>query len=75
MTGYISPQHQLQEESVLQRQTQTAAFWRDQFEVTKPEKRDLNKEVALLNELVLAESRGFFDRMLGTTAVAPQNEG
>jgi len=48
---------------------------RDQFEVTKPEKRDLNKEVALLNELVLAESRGFFDRMLGTTAVAPQNEG
>jgi hypothetical protein len=48
---------------------------RDQFEVTKLEKRDLAKEITFLNNLVLEESKGFFDRMLGTAAVAPPDEG
>ena len=38
---------------------------RDRFLVTKSEDRDLLKEVALLNDFVLEESHGFFERMLG----------
>ena len=38
---------------------------RDRFLVTKSEDRDLQKEVALLNDFVLEESHGFFERMLG----------
>ncbi len=39
---------------------------RDRFIITKPEERDLSKEVSLLNDFVLAESHGFFQRMLGS---------
>lgn len=42
---------------------------RDLIEVTETQKRDLAKEIAFLNELVLEESQGFFDRILGTAAV------
>lgn len=38
----------------------------DRFIITKPEERDLAKEVSLLNDFVLAESQGFFQRMLGS---------
>jgi hypothetical protein len=40
---------------------------RDRFKVTKPEDRDLAKEVAILNDLVLTESQGFFYRIFGST--------
>lgn len=40
---------------------------RDRFKVTKPENRDLAKEVAILNDLVLTESQGFFSRIFATT--------
>ena len=40
---------------------------RDRFLVTKPEERDLIKEVNLLNDFVLDETEGFFQRILGST--------
>ncbi|MCK7508716.1 MAG: DUF4231 domain-containing protein [Desulfobacterales bacterium] len=43
---------------------------RDRFKVTKPENRDLAKEVAILNDLVLTESQGFFSRIFATTKMA-----
>ena len=39
---------------------------RDRFLITKPEDRDLVKEVELLNDFVLVESQSFFERMLGS---------
>ena len=39
---------------------------RDRFTVAKSEHRDLEKEVELLNDFILTESQGFFQRMLGT---------
>lgn len=46
---------------------------RDRFLVTKPEDRDLTEEMALLNDFVLVESQGFFERMLGSAKpVQPQ---
>jgi uncharacterized membrane protein YcjF (UPF0283 family) len=38
---------------------------RDRFHITNPEKLDLANEIDLLNEFVLEESKGFFERMLG----------
>ena len=38
---------------------------RDRFVVTTVDERDYAKELDLLNDLVLDESEGFFDRMLG----------
>jgi hypothetical protein len=38
---------------------------RDRFYVTKPEERDPLKEVATLNDLVIAETETFFQRILG----------
>lgn len=38
---------------------------RDRFLVTKPEERDLTKEVNILNDFVLDETEGFFQRILG----------
>ncbi len=38
---------------------------RDRFYVTKPEERDPLKEVATLNEMVIAETETFFQRILG----------
>ena len=40
---------------------------RDRFLVTKPEERDLIKEVNMLNDFVLDETEGFFQRILGST--------
>jgi len=45
---------------------QTLQKERDRFLITKPEDRDLAKEVALLNDFVLVESTSFFERMLGS---------
>lgn len=44
----------------------------DHFVVTKPEEREHGKEVDLLNNLVLDESEGFFDRMLGGSRPMPR---
>jgi hypothetical protein len=37
---------------------------RDRFLATKPEKRDIEKELDLLNSIVLEETRSFFQRVL-----------
>lgn len=39
---------------------------RDRFLLTKPEERDYLKEVERINNFVIEESQGFFERMLGT---------
>jgi hypothetical protein len=39
---------------------------RDRFFVTKPEEKDLVEEVALLNDFIISESQGFFQRILGS---------
>jgi hypothetical protein len=44
---------------------------RDRFYVTEPEERDPLKEVATLNDLVIAETESFFQRILG----GPKPEG
>jgi hypothetical protein len=41
---------------------------RDRFYVTKPEERDPLKEVATLNDMVIAETQTFFQRILGGSA-------
>jgi hypothetical protein len=43
----------------------------DRFIVSKPEELDLRKEAEIVNDFVLQESRGFFERMLGS-ASAPK---
>ena len=39
---------------------------RDRFLVTKPEERDLVKEVKILHNYVITESQSFFQRIIGT---------
>jgi len=43
---------------------------RDRFMVTKPEDLNLPEEMNLLNDFVLAESQGFFERILGRAKAA-----
>jgi len=38
---------------------------RDRFLITKPEERDLPGEVKVLNDFIINESQGFFQRILG----------
>ena len=38
---------------------------RDRFLITKPEERDLPGEVNVLNDFIINESQGFFQRILG----------
>ena len=45
----------------------------DRFMVTKPEDLDLSEEVKLLNDFVIEESQGFFERILGR-ARAPKTD-
>ena len=40
----------------------------DRFSATKPEERDPVKELAILNDFVIVESRTFFERLLGTAS-------
>jgi len=42
---------------------------RDRFLLTKSEERDYVKEAELINDFVLDESQGFFERMLGSVKV------
>ena len=39
---------------------------RDRFLLTEPEERDYVKEVEIINDFVLEESQGFFERLLGS---------
>ena len=45
----------------------------DKYMVTPENERDFSKETDKLNEYVLAESKGFFERMLGTAMPADKN--
>ncbi len=38
---------------------------RDRFLITRPEERDLAGEVNALNDFIIDESQGFFQRILG----------
>lgn len=44
---------------------------RDRIAVTPDEKLDLAAELQLLNDLILMESRGFFDRLMGSSIGSP----
>ena len=46
----------------------------DRVKATPPEERDLQKELEILNDLVIEETRGFFRRVLESEAV-PVNGG
>jgi hypothetical protein len=48
---------------------------RDRILVTADEKMDAEKELATLNGLILQESRGFFDRVLGRSRVSDDGQG
>lgn len=53
---------------------QTLQKERDRYLITKPENRDLAKEVALLNDFILIESKSFFERMLGSARLLNKND-
>ena len=53
---------------------QTLQKERDRYLITKPEDRDLAKEVALLNDFVLVESISFFERMLGSARLLNKDD-
>lgn len=46
---------------------------RDRFLATKPEKRDLQNELEILNSIVIDETRNFFQRVL-SSEVKPRDE-
>lgn len=48
---------------------------RDRFVCTAKEDRNLLNEIESLNQLLLNESRGFFQRILGTTAPTKDTKG
>jgi len=45
----------------------------DRYMVTPESEKDFSKETGILNEYVISESKGFFERMLGT-AVSPDKK-
>ncbi len=47
---------------------------RDRFLATKPEKRDIEKELDVLNSIVLEETRNFFQRVLDSE-IKPRDAG
>jgi hypothetical protein len=47
---------------------------RDRFLSTKPEKRDVQKELDILNSIVLEETRNFFQRVLDSE-IKPKDQG
>ena len=47
---------------------------RDRFYVTKPEQRDPAKELFILNQLVIAETQTFFQRLLGGAKAERKDE-
>ncbi len=47
---------------------------RDRFLATKPEKRDIEKELDTLNSIVLEETRNFFQRVLDSE-IKPKEQG
>jgi hypothetical protein len=47
---------------------------RDRFLATKPEKRDIEKELDILNSIVLEETRNFFQRVLDSE-IKPRDQG
>jgi hypothetical protein len=47
---------------------------RDRFLATKPEKRDIEKELDILNSIVLEETRNFFQRVLDSE-IKPKDQG
>ena len=46
----------------------------DEYLVTSPDKRDYRAEVLKLNEFILVESSGFFDRMLGGAKIGGKED-
>jgi len=47
---------------------------RDRFLATKPEKRDIEKELGILNAIILEETRNFFQRVLDSE-IKPKDQG
>ncbi len=47
---------------------------RDRFLATKPEKRDIEKELDILNSIILEETRNFFQRVLDSE-IKPKDQG
>ncbi len=47
---------------------------RDRFLATKPERRDIEKELDILNSIVLEETRNFFQRVLDSE-IKPRDQG
>ena len=47
---------------------------RDRFLATKPEKRDIEKELDILNSIILEETRNFFQRVLDSE-IKPKEQG
>ena len=48
---------------------------RDRFLATKPEKRDIEKELDILNSIVLEETRNFFQRVLDSEIKPKEQSG
>jgi hypothetical protein len=47
----------------------------DRFKVTSPDQIDLAKEVTILNELVIEETQGFFQRILDSAKTLRKDTG